>query len=321
MDVRQSQGFEAALAIVDGGQGKGLMDLIRQEVAQFQSHGDERLKALEQAEDRSRLRAASIAAVGSSLLFILLTIAAVLVRTRSNARESALVSVASSKREVEQVRDLLETTLRSIGDAVITTDAEGRVTFLNVVAQDPTGWGDGCLGRPLEEVFRIVNEYTREKVESPVDKVRRTGVVAGLANHTLLLARDGREIAIDDSGAPIRAGQGATVGFVLVFRDISEHKAAENALRASEERFRTMANAAPVLLWVTDPDGSVTFVNRGWTAFTGRSSDESREAVGLGTFTRKTWRASWQCAGPPWNSAGHIPSNAACGAWMANIAP
>ncbi|MFN7995805.1 MAG: PAS domain S-box protein [Bryobacteraceae bacterium] len=275
VDLRQQKGFGAALAVVEQGSGKALMDQLRAEIASFQTESDGRLRRLRGAEERYRLRTSLIMGGGSVVLFVLLAIAAVLVRRRSNSRERALARLDASRREVSQVRDLLETTLRSIGDAVITTDAEGLITFLNPMAQDLTGWGEDCYGRPLSEVFHIVNEHTREPVESPVDKVRRTGTVAGLANHTVLLARDGREIPIDDSGAPIRDRHNAIVGFVLVFRDIAERKAAEDALRESEDRFRTMANSAPVLLWVAGPDGNLTFVNRQWVEFTGRPLEEN----------------------------------------------
>lgn len=119
------------------------------------------------------------------------------------------------------------TALRSIGDAVVATDAEGRVTFANPVAEQLTGWSaDEARGRPLREVFRIVNEYTREPTESPVERVLRDGGVVGLANHTILLQRDGGELAIDDSAAPIIGPQGETVGVVLVFRDVSKARRA-----------------------------------------------------------------------------------------------
>lgn len=116
-------------------------------------------------------------------------------------------------------------TLRSIGDAVIATDAVGGVVFMNPVAQQLTGWSEGdARARSLDEVFRIVNEQTRAPVESPVMKVLRDGAVVGLANHTVLLARDGHESPIDDSGAPIRDADGMIMGVVLVFRDASERK-------------------------------------------------------------------------------------------------
>lgn len=132
------------------------------------------------------------------------------------------------------------TALRSIGDAVVATDAEGRVTFANPVAEQLTGWSaDDARGRPLREVFRIVNEYTREPTESPVERVLREGGVVGLANHTILLQRDGGELAIDDSAAPIIGPQGETVGVVLVFRDVSKARRAaqrqEFLARASVE--------------------------------------------------------------------------------------
>jgi PAS domain S-box-containing protein len=133
---------------------------------------------------------------------------------------------------VERLRAWLATTLRSIGDAVIATDAQGKLTLMNRVAESLTGFTEAqALGLPLNEVFRIVNEQTRAAVESPVEKVLVGGGIVGLANHTLLISRDGREIAIDDSGAPIRGDSGRIEGVVLVFRDVSERKR-EDARRA-----------------------------------------------------------------------------------------
>ena len=122
-------------------------------------------------------------------------------------------------------------TLASIGDAVIATDVQGRVTFMNAVAEKLTGWSQAdAAAKPLREVFHIVNETTRAEVESPVDKVIREGVVVGLANHTILIAKNGVETPIDDSAAPIRSGaDGSLVGVVLVFRDVAERRAAELA--------------------------------------------------------------------------------------------
>jgi PAS domain S-box-containing protein len=124
--------------------------------------------------------------------------------------------------------ELLQITLRSIGDAVITTDNHGRVTQLNPVAESLTGWGQAeALGQPLDAVFRIVNEATRQPVESPVRRALREGTVVGLANHTMLVRRDGTEIAIDDSAAPIRDERGLVSGCVLIFRDVTVQRTLE----------------------------------------------------------------------------------------------
>ncbi|HWC96699.1 MAG TPA: PAS domain S-box protein [Candidatus Sulfopaludibacter sp.] len=128
---------------------------------------------------------------------------------------------------VQNARTSLETTLTSIGDAVISTDTEGRVVFANPVARKLLQWPDAELaGRPIANVFRIVNEFTREKVENPIEKVLREGAIAGLANHTVLLGHDGKEIPIDDSAAPILQN-GKIVGVVLVFRDITDRRRAQ----------------------------------------------------------------------------------------------
>ena len=125
-------------------------------------------------------------------------------------------------------REDYRVTIRSIGDGVISTDKFGLVTGMNQVAGDLTGWRPAeAIGRPLEDIFHIVNEETRSVVESPVAMVLREGSVVGLANHTLLLARDGREVPIADSGAPIRNEQGDILGVVLIFRDQAEERAAQ----------------------------------------------------------------------------------------------
>jgi len=137
---------------------------------------------------------------------------------------------------VSEQRQWLDTTLRGIGDAVIACDAKGCVEFMNQIAVDCTGWPEAdAVGKPLPTVFHIVNEQTREPAEDPVRKVLRLNHVVGLANHTLLIRRDGSEIQIDDSGAPIRDANGQIRGVVLVFRDVTEERQREHALVRSEK--------------------------------------------------------------------------------------
>lgn len=132
---------------------------------------------------------------------------------------------------IHEQREQLRVTLSSIGDAVIATDTEAKITFMNSCAEQMTGWSEAdALAQPLAEVFRIVNEYTRAEVESPVTKVLRDGEMATLANHTILLARDGRELPIDDCGAPMRDAKGRLIGAVLVFRDVAERRALQREL-------------------------------------------------------------------------------------------
>jgi PAS domain S-box-containing protein len=144
--------------------------------------------------------------------------------------EGYLLTPRVTEEDLATERERLRITLASIGDAVISTDAEGRVVFLNSVAEALTGWtqaeAEGC---PLPVVFRIVNEYTREPVENPAFQALRKGVVVGLANHTVLIARDGTERPIDDSAAPMLDKSGSPVGAVLVFRDVTERRRFEEA--------------------------------------------------------------------------------------------
>jgi PAS domain S-box-containing protein len=165
--------------------------------------------------------------------------------------------------ELEQQREWFEVTLASIGDAVITTDVHGRVSFLNPIAESLTGWSSAeARGEPLERVFDIFNEDTRRTAENPVAKVLQSGRIVGLANHTSLRARRGTEIAIEDSAAPIRNRQGELLGVVMVFRDVTLRRKAEKALQRSEQLLADFfENAAVGLHWV-GPDGIVLRVNQ-----------------------------------------------------------
>ncbi len=154
-----------------------------------------------------------------------------------------------------QVKEEFRTTIYSIGDAVIITDKSGNLTNLNPAAEKLTGWTEkDAVGKYIEEVFRIVNEGTRQKVESPIDKVLKKGSVVGLANHTLLIAKNGKEIPIADSGAPIRDDEGIITGVVLVFRDQTEERAHQAALQESELKYRTMFETSPQAMWFYDAD-------------------------------------------------------------------
>ena len=171
-----------------------------------------------------------------------------------NQMATNLKTVTASKTDLEQTQASLRsseqrwsTTLASIGDAVIATDLSGKITFMNSVAQELTGWTmDDASLKHVKQIFNIVNEQTRLEVENPVSKVLERGVIVGLANHTLLIKKDGAEIPIDDSGAPIKDNDGKNTGVVLIFRDISENKKTEKTLLESEERFSKAFHNSPV---------------------------------------------------------------------------
>ncbi len=164
--------------------------------------------------------------------------------------------------ELAEANAALRATLESIGDGVVSTDADGRVTFLNPVAQALTGWDDAqARGKPLEEVFPIFNEQTHRPAPNPVRRVLREGVVVGLANHTVLRARDGSERPIDDCAAPIRDERGEVRGVVLVFRDVTAERRAARALAESEALFRGIFETANEGIWMLDEQACTTLVN------------------------------------------------------------
>lgn len=147
----------------------------------------------------------------------------------------------------------IDITLSSIGDAVITTDSDGRVTFMNSVAESLTGWNlEEAANKSSSLIFNIINEDTRDKVESPIEKVIQSGKIVGLANHTVLIRKDGKEVPIDDSGAPIKDERGNILGVVLVFRDITERKEVERLLLKSEASLKRSQEIAHLGSWELD---------------------------------------------------------------------
>ncbi len=173
-----------------------------------------------------------------------------------------ITAIKSAEEALQKERDFLNTTLLSICDGVIATDVNGNITLLNKTAQQLTGWSEEeAKGKQLEEVFNIYNEKTGELALNPVKRVLREGQIVGLANHTVLISREGGIRCIADSAAPIKDNNGNTQGVILVFRDVTEIKEAQDALQESEEKMRSFFACAPYPIIIVDLNGIVIDCN------------------------------------------------------------
>ncbi|MCG8617024.1 MAG: PAS domain S-box protein [Desulfobacterales bacterium] len=180
-------------------------------------------------------------------------------------------------KKLQKSEQWLATTLRCIGDGVIATDAGGRIRYLNPVAEALTGWrSDQALGHSLEEVFRIINEKTRQPCENPVTRVLATGERINLADNTLLVNRHGQEIPIKDSGSPIVLDSGETIGVVLVFQDDTRNKAAAMAVRESETRYRTFVDNFQGIAFRSFGKTAVEFITGNVKTITGYDKTDFR---------------------------------------------
>ncbi|MGA2737205.1 MAG: CHASE3 domain-containing protein [Bryobacteraceae bacterium] len=228
IDLRRSADLDRALALVRSDRGQAAMEKIRAVCAEIQTASYD-LLAQQRDEVRSSARQAGVTSlVGSAAVFALLALATITIRKGTRDRQRLIEDLQRSEEESRLARDLLQTTISSIGDGVISTDTNGNVISLNPVAQSLTGWtAEQAYGKPLEEIFDIRNEETGVPAENPIRRALREGRIVGLANHTALTAKDGRIIPIDDSAAPIRSAKGDVAGVVLVFRDITQRREAE----------------------------------------------------------------------------------------------
>jgi PAS domain S-box-containing protein len=233
---RALRGDNAAIdAEIAAGGARHMMDATRAVISKMQSE-EKRLLDYHSEAARGAYNAVAIAIWGTSGIAVFLLVALTLITLRDAERLRAL-------------QEELATTLRSVGDAVIATDAQGKVRFINLIAGQLTGWSnEEARGLPLVRVFTIFNEQTRAEVESPVARVLRENQVVGLANHTILRSRDGTERPIEDSGAPIRGANGEITGVVMVFRDATADRAARRELIESRDALREADRRKDVFL-------------------------------------------------------------------------
>src|SRR5216684_3331356 len=255
IDLRRKEGFAAANQVVLGNHGKQWMDLTRVVIGEMRDEGND-LRRIRTQEMKDVLKRTSRTVVAGNLLSILLL----------SLVFAGLLNELSERKRAEEALEKSEkwfsTTLSSIGDAVIATDMNGAVTFMNSVAQSLTGWTQReATGKSMDLVFDIVNAETRRPVENPVKKVFREGKIVGLADHTLLLSKNGKEFDIEDSAAPILTDTGEGFGVVLVFRDITETKRAEEATKRQKELLQLILASIADGVVVADSNGKFLLFN------------------------------------------------------------
>ncbi len=248
IELHRNHDMTTALVVVRGGQVNLLMDSILAEMKSF-IQIEEEAWALHESEFQSNMRVLLTFIVIISLLVLLLSLAfAYLISLGAQQRlkdavhletlhlleieEESNIKLQQANVNLQISEEKLAVTLDSIGDAVIATDTEGRVTLMNPLATRLTGWTDSsALSRAVDEIFNIINKETRLPATIPVKETLLHGTIHGLANHTVLIARDGSECDIADSCAPIRDRDGQVIGAVLVFRDVTGEYAAQKMLR------------------------------------------------------------------------------------------
>ena len=234
--LRRGGGIAASLEVLNSGRGAAAMEAIRRSARGIISQLALRIATSTERVRKNSSRSRLITVLSSVVLLILLALGAINISGAATRREQLIATLENERRQASEVRDLLKTTLFSIGDAVMVTDRQGRITYLNRVAESLTGWlEDEAGGQAASKVFHIVSEKTVDPVENPVDRIL-SGREAG-DSPTTLIAKNGTRMPIDESGALIRTPEGEVLGVVLVFRDITNRRGAER------ERERLLAEA------------------------------------------------------------------------------
>ncbi|MEI6422903.1 MAG: PAS domain S-box protein, partial [Lentisphaerota bacterium] len=292
IELYRKHDVAAAVDLVRSGAGKRLMDTIRAEIKSY-IRIEEGALAQHDAEFQSDMRRMFILIAIASLFTLILALSfAYLIYRESQQRLKDLVHLETrhllkiqeeTNKQLQQANftlqvseEKLAVTLNSIGDAVIATDAEGRVILLNPLAEKLTGWTHAeaaCC--PIDNIFHIINQETRLPAIFPIMETLAHGTIHALSNHTILIARDGSERVIDDSCAPIRNSAGHVVGAVLVFRDVTERRQAEKTLEVNEEQLKIMFNEAPIGIALIDSvTGHVYEMNHMFAKIAGRTLEQ-----------------------------------------------
>src|ERR1700688_1282523 len=255
IDLRKNEGLAAANRVVLEGSGKQSMDQIRAIIAEMANEEKDLLRVRTQKANESAVRSVRAILIGTLLSISLLVLCFGLLQRELSERKKAQEALTKSEK-------WFSTTLASIGEAVIATDMNGAVTFMNSVAQSLTGWSQAeATGKSMDVVFDIVNKETRHPVENPVKKVFREGNVVGLADHTILLSKHGKEFDIEDSAAPILTDTGEGFGVVLVFRDITEKKLADEETKRQKELLQLILESIADGVVVADSNGKFVLFN------------------------------------------------------------
>ena len=263
IDLRRNEGVAAANKVVLEGSGKRWMDLIRSLVAEMTKEEETLLRVRTQQTNETVARSVSTIFAGTLVSICLLVLCFVLLTRELSERKKAQDALEKSEK-------WFSTTLSSIGDAVIAADMNGAVSFMNPVAQSLTGWAlEEARGKSMDLVFDIVNKETRRPVENPAKKVFREGKVVGLADHTLLLSKSGKEFDIEDSAAPIVTDTGAEFGVVLVFRDITEKKLSEEETSRQKDLMQLILASITDGVVVADTNGKFLLFNAAAERFVG----------------------------------------------------
>ena len=231
-----------------------------------------------------------------------------LILSTADALRRADLERTRAEQRLQESEENLAITLTSIGDGVITTDLLGRITSLNPVAVVLTGWSPSdAAGRPLAEVFRVLDEDTFEPCAPTIDRVLHEGQVVGLASHAVLVARDGTRRPVADSAAPIRDARGAIRGVVLVFRDQTEERNAERALRASEARFTHLAYSGILGIMIADLEGRIYEMNDALLHMLGYSREDFDSGkIKLSQLTPPEWHAQDRLAIEHFKNVGSV---------------
>ena len=301
--ARNTTGFETARDLIASNRGKAEMDEVRRQVGEMiKNESASRDARLQQSAQQYRI-AFSSSLISDSIALLMIGAFGYLLYRYLRSRER-------TEANIFEQRELFRTTIASIGDGVVTTDTQGRVTSLNGVAQSLTGWNEAAaLGQPLNIVFKIVHEQTGAPAVNPVQRVLSEGVIVGLTGHTVLIAKDGSARPIDDSAAPIKNLAGSIVGVVMVFHDVTERRKTEHALLQANEkleervrertaelsqtnaRFQAMYDQG-IFAGVMTLDGTVTDVNRSALDRCGFARDD--------VIGKLFWETGW------WNRSAEI---------------